>query len=74
MDGLAILVVTRKAGSQGGRAFPTLVSSPPSIANGLIFLSLRCAGIVRLVTNCSGLWADPKQALSLFRTQSPSAG
>lgn len=73
MDSLAIMVVTGKAGSQGGRAFPTLVSSRPSIANGLIFLSLSCAGIARLVTNCSGLmdrqnWADPRQGLSLFRT------
>lgn len=42
MDSLAIMVVTGKAGSQGGRAFPTLVSSRPSIANGLIlpFLEL----------------------------------
>lgn len=49
MDSLAILVVIGKAGGQRGRAFPTLVSSRPSIANGLIFLSLSCAGIARLV-------------------------
>lgn len=75
MDSLAVVVVTGKAGSQGGRDFPTLVSSRPStLVNGLVFVSLSfLAGIAGLVTICSGLmdrqnWTDPKQGLSLFRT------